>query len=258
MGRLSPDLSRYVRARWMKFLAERILRRDAALRKFLADDSEREPFDYRDLIDVSGLAERISANEVEGESALTWTRAIRRWVSEDVAPSPNTIRRVLRALGFDWLVGMGRSGYQQHALVMLHALWARGSRKRVAAQAKAIFNRSYQQDDVLDDRAFLRATETLLQQLEDAAFACGWHDKRNAVTIPTRCTLPRDFPASRELFAAWMLLDAAITNKHGSIEQRLHAVRDGVAVQIETWLATFYPTEPRRAKKLRQSQRRKQ
>lgn len=257
MGRLSPDLSRYVRARWIKFLVERVLRPNPALRTCLADDDERGAFDYRDLIVVSDLATRISANDVQCESVLTWTRAIRRWVSEDVAPSPNAIRRALGALGVDWLVGMGRSGYHLHSLALLHALWALGNRKHVAAQARAIFDRSDDVRDVLDDRTFLRASEADLQRLEDAAFACGWHDARGAISIPTRCTLPRDFPASRELFAAWMLLDAAMTSKYGSLEQRLPAVHDGVARHVESWLAMFYQTDGRRAQKPRPSQRRK-
>lgn len=257
MGRLSPDLSQYVRARWMKFLVERVLRRDPRLRLLLDEDYEGEPFDYSAQVIVSALADRVAPDDLQGESVPTWTRAIRRWVSEDAAPTPNMIRRVLVALGFDWLVGMGRAGYYQHALVMLHTLWATGNRTRLAAQAKAIFDRTDEQGDTLDDRAFLHATATEVQRLEDAAFACGWRDKQGDVAIPTRCTLPRDFPASSELYAAWMLLDAAIISKHGSVEQRLRAARDGVAMHVDAWLARFYPTESRRVRKPRQTVRRK-
>jgi hypothetical protein len=241
----------------MPFLVERVLRRDAALRPLVRDAPRRRPFNYCNLIDVPALADRVAANDVDGESVPTWTRAIRRWVSEGAAPSPNMIRRVLGSLGFDWLVGMGRSGYRQHATVMLYALWMRGNRKRVAMQAKAIFDLSDEPRDILDDHAFLYITEAESQRIEAAALTCGWRAEGGAVSIPTRCHWPDHFPTSTDLYSAWMLLEAATTDKRRSLEQGLRFVQDGVARQVEAWLATFYPPEPRRAQKLRQSQRRK-
>lgn len=256
MGRLSPDLSEYVGARWMPFFAERVLRRNENLRPFLRDaPRRRRPFNYRKLIDVPPLAKIIAANDIDGALVSAWTRTIRRWISGDTTPTPNLIRRALGSLGVDWLIGIGRSGYYQHALVMLHVLSTRGNRSPVAVQAKAIFDRSDDQGDVLDDREALRATESELQRLDDAASACGWRDG-GAVSIPTRCTLPRDFSASRELYAAWMLFDGAISGRRGPVEQRLLAARDGTAYQIEAWLASFYPVERGRALKRRGSTRR--
>lgn len=240
----------------MTFFVERVLWGSTELRPLLRDAPRERSFDYRDLIDVSALAERVAPGDIQGELVSTWTRAIRRWVSEDAAPSPNTIRRVLAALGFDWLIGLGRAGYQQHALAMLHALWARGNRKRVAVQATAIFDRSDRQDILVEQR-LLRATESDLERLENAALACGWRDNV-AVSIPVRCTFPRDFPASGHLFAAKMLLEGAILSKDGSLEQRLQAVSDGVAREVESWILGFYPTVLRRVRKPRRSTRRKQ
>jgi len=257
MGRISRDLSRYVRERWIPFLVERVLRPDRRFRRLRGQSSEtQEPFDYRGLVNVSALAERVSAHDVDGESVSTWTRAIRRWVSEDAAPSPNYVRRSLASLRRDWVIGMGRAGYQQHALAMLHALWTRGNRERVAVQAMAIFDRSDRQD-VLADPCVLRATASDLERLENAAIACGWVDD-GAVSIPARCTLPPDFPASAHLYAAWMLLDGALLSKHGSLDQRLRAVSDGVAREVESWVAGFYSTQSRRVQKRRRSTRRKQ
>jgi hypothetical protein len=254
MGTLSSDLSWYVRVRWMPFLAERVLRPDRRLRRLLGQPTDADPFDYRDLVNVSALAEQVAAHDVDGESVSNWTRAIRRWVSEDAAPSPNYVRRTLAALGFDWLIGMGRAGYRAHALALLHALWAKGNRKRVSVQAMAIFDRSDQQDILVGHR-LLRATASDLERLENAAFACSWIEN-GAVSIPARCTLPRDFPASGHLFAAKMLLDGAMLSKDGSLEQRLRAVTDGVAREVESWVAGFYPTESRRAQRPRPSKRR--
>lgn len=257
MGRLSGDLSGYVAARWMPFLVERVLRRDDALRPLVRDAPRRRPFNYRNLIDVPTLAERVAANDIGGESVPTWTRAIRRWVSEGGAPSPNMVRRVIASLGFDWLIAMGRSGYKQHATVMLYALWMRGNRKRVAMQAKAVFDLSDELPDILDDHPFLYITEAEFQRIEAAALTCGWRAEGGAVSIPTRCHWPKHFPTSTDLYSAWMLLEAATTDKRRHLEQGLRFVQDGVARQVEAWLTTFYPTESRRVQKPRPAARRK-
>lgn len=143
MPRMTRDFSRYVNARWLPFLVERVLRYRApsliSVRKY---PTKAAPFDYRGVVKVTGLARRIAINDRGGEGASSWTRTIRRWINDGHAPAPETVRRALDALGFDWVIGLGRSGYQQQAIAMLHSLWARGGRSRVAAQARAIFTGS--------------------------------------------------------------------------------------------------------------------
>ena len=223
----------------MPLLVESVLRPMPTLRRYVGErTSETDFFDYSKTVDVPALAEHISERDAAGESASTWTRAIRRWVSEGGAPEPDTVRRTLEALGFDWVIGLGRCGYAQHALAMLHALWARGSRSRVAAQARAIFTGSdYDRNEVRNKatRVFTRTSPQHLARLQAAAISC-WGIQQDGMRVPTRCVLPRDFPASNHLYAAWMLLDSAILNKHGSIEQRFRAVSDSVANEVDWWI----------------------
>lgn len=246
MGKLSTNLSRYVAARWTRLLVERVLRPTPTLQAFVAERSRKTDFfDYGKAVDVQALAKHISERDRAGESASTWTRAIRRWLSEGGAPEPDYIRRTLEVLGFDWVIGLGRCGYAQHALAMLHVLWSRGSRSRVAAQARAIFTGSdYERGEVGNRaaRAFTRISAKHLERLHDAAIAC-WGNRKSDLRVPTRCVLPRDFPASRHLYAAWMLLDTAILNRHGSIEQRLGAVNESVAREVDWWIADILPTK---------------
>ena len=236
MGRLTPEFSGYVSSRWLPFLIELVLRPNPSFQPFLKRSSEPDEafFDYRGRVNVSKLARRISANDIDSDNAAHWERTINRWIYESVAPGPNYIRRTLQSLRCDWVIGLGRSGYQQHAIAMLHALWSLGSRESVTAQARVIFSDSHTM--LRDPRAPLRVSRLRLEQFDASAISCGWRDKKRGLLIPTKCTLPRDFPASSYLYAAWMLLDAAILNKHGSLEQRLGAVQDSVAREIDSWL----------------------
>ena len=252
----------------MPFLVERILRPAPVLRQFVKDSIDgaiadpidgaiANPFDYRDVIRVRNLAEWLSAKDARGDSVSTWTRAIRRWVSEEAAPEPDYIRRTLSTLGFDWLTGLGRSGYGQHALVLLHALWKQGSRSRVAMQASAAFPGSAYRPD--SDRALwtvIRAGSNDLARLDNAARASRWEDALGEVRLPVRCAHPPDFPASRNLYTAWMLLESALLNKHGSIQQRLLAVDESVAREVHAWVEDILRNN-RPVRKTRISHRRK-
>jgi hypothetical protein len=226
----------------MTFLVDRVLRLTPGLDVFVGRLNESNPFDYRDVVDVSSLAKRIAEGDSAGESVATWTRAIRRWVSESAAPEPDSIRRTLDALRFDWVVGLGRCGYALHAIAMLHVQWTRGSRTAVAMQARSIFTgseyrRNVAGNDAIRDLALevFRPNAQHLDRLHAAAASC-WGDRNGDLRVPTRCVLPRDFPASGHLYAAWILLDSAILNRHGSIEQRLRAVDESVAREIDWWI----------------------
>ena len=266
MPRMTKDFSRYVNARWLPFLVERVLRYSApsliSVRKY---PTKAAPFDYRGVVKVSGLARRIAINDRGGEGASSWTRTIRRWINDRHAPAPETVRRALDALNFDWVIGLGRSGYQQQAIAMLHSLWARGSRSRVAAQARAIFTGSNYQRSVVGDRSIWAFSSTAgrfssddakealgklttesahARRLREAAEHC-WGAKG---AVPMRCTPPRDLPASPHLHVAWMLLESAFTSHTGSLEQRLGAVEESVVREVQIWADAITPHEARLVK----------
>jgi hypothetical protein len=212
-------------------------------------DAAAWAFDYRGVVNVPALADRIAEKDREGENRAAWAKTIGRWITEKRAPEPETIRRVLGSLGFDWLIGLGLSGYKQHAIAMLHVLYSRmGSRSRVAAQARAIFTGSdYERNEVgrRSRRAFVVTAERAqgaadpphLKRLDDAAMC--WRDGR----LPTRCVAPGDLFASESLYAAWVLLDNALVSRFGDLQRRMRAIDEIVAREVQTWADSIGPRE---------------
>lgn len=260
MPRITQDLSRYVNARWVPFLMEVVVR--SAAPDVVPPRDPRtalKPFDYRGIVRISALAERIARKDRGGESEAAWTRTIGRWINEGSAPEPETVRRVLDSLGFDWVVGLGRSGYKQHAIAMLHLLWADGARSRVSAQAMAIFAGSDYDRRGFSDRSMrvfrnasaretefsdraqrigdLKTNSAHLERLHSVAESCWGMGE----AIPTRCTPPRGLETSRPLFLAWILLDSALDGRSGSLESRLRTVDECVAWAIEAWIHEIAP-----------------
>ena len=255
MPRMTPDFSRYVNARWLPFLVEHVLRTSPTLQPLTLNDFDTaalESFNYRGVVKVTALAHQIAKRDRGGESEANWVRMIRRWINENRAPEPETIRRVLDSLGFDWLIGLGRSGYKQHAIAMLHVLNCRmGGQSRVVAQARAIFTGSDYERNNVGDRSLWAFKATAapserksdvphLRRLHRAAEEC-WGSGR---TIPTRCTPPHDLPASRLLYVAWMLLDHASSSRSGSLETRLRAIDESVVREVQAWANAIAPREP--------------
>jgi hypothetical protein len=258
---MTQEFSRYVNARWLPFLFERVVRYTRPALVSPPDSSSKgRPFDYRGRAKVSEIARLIAERDRESESATNWTRMIRRWINEGHAPAPETVRRVLEALGFDWAIGLGASGYRQHAIAMLHSLWAKGSRSRVAAQARATFPGSdYQRNEISrrslavftsmasrsgwpesDAVASDIGTDTAHLKRLNAAAEHSWGVRS---IVPMRCTPPPDLPASPQLYVAWMLLDSALTSRTGFLEQRLRAVDESVTREVEIWAQSITPPE---------------
>lgn len=237
--------------RWLPLLVEGVLRQTPRLRALTLSDFDAAAwgFDYRGVVNVPALADRIAEKDREGENRAAWAKTIGRWINDKRAPEPETIRRVLSSLGFDWLIGLGLSGYQQHAIAMLYVLHYRmGNRSRVAAQARAIFTGSdYEQNKVgwRSRRAFVVTAERAqnaadpphLKRLAEAAMC--WRDGR----LPTRCVAPKDLFASESLYAAWMLLDNALVSRFGDLERRMRAIDEIVAREVRSWADSIAPRE---------------
>ena len=206
----------------MPFVVERILRPTPNLRPLLGDFKyNAKPFDYRTIMDISGLAKRVASRDRLSESVPAWTRTIRRWVTQDKGLEPDTCRRFLDALGFDWVVGLGRCGFQQHAISMLHASYTHGGRDRVISQARATFpgsdfERGRKSDHEADSftidadqvagkiepnnpRSAFQVDVPYLNRLHKHAISC-WGEEDNGRIVPTRCCPPtRPSSVSRTL-----------------------------------------------------------
>lgn len=195
---------------------------------------------YRDLVNVDGLAHLIEADDpIRGER---WGRKIEQWLAVDHprAPEPQTIRRVLTALGFDWVVGLGLSGYHQHAIAMLHVLYDQCAGNLPAIQARAIFQSSAS----ASDPALWRSSPTRVtgrlhelspeeKRLDKAAHRC-WRDS-DVDGLPTRASIPNGLSRSQKLFIAWCVLETALNGKNGTLEERMEESLEIASPYVLSW-----------------------
>lgn len=235
----------------MPTLVERVLLADPRLRKRVLLRSASVPkhgivspripdFPYRDVIKVSALAELIALNDPDFTG--TWVKTITRWLAKERprAPQPQTIRRALTALGFDWVVGLGLSGYKQHAIAMLHALYRNGTYPLPAIQANAIFHGpAYIQDAIVwrSARSFRTRKRHVLPEesrLDEAARRC-WLGS-DVYGIPTKPPMPPDLSTSQELYAAWCILETALNGKAGTLEGRMAGAEETASSYVLSWV----------------------
>ncbi len=110
-------------------------------------DDDSAFFEFRrdawKAVDTAEFGRFLARREVQldqgYEHARHWERNARRWFARECAPQPEQIRRVLRALDTNWLVGLGRSGYVQHALCLVHVLSDNGALDLAARTTRLIF-----------------------------------------------------------------------------------------------------------------------
>jgi hypothetical protein len=249
--RLAAELSSYVAARWLRALVEHVLRPTVLLRKRVLLGPTSAPkhssvglsvpdFSYREVINVSALAELIALNDPLGGA---WVKTINRWLAEEQpphAPEPETIRRALTALGYDWVVGLGLSGYKQHAIAMLHALCRDGA-YLPALQARAIFKRGRYIQDAITWHSVTsigprRRRHSLPEEsrLDDAAKRCWIHSDGRG--IPTKATMPRDLFSSQKLYTAWCVLETALNGKASTLEGRMAEADQTVSSYVLSWV----------------------
>jgi len=237
MGSLRSDMSAYVRSRWPLTLLSVLCARPET--RGLADLGRRPPvgMDLRGTIDYAEVGRLIAQGDEEFDNARHWERNLRRWFAEERAAEPDQVRRVLAALDANWVVGLGRVGYQQHALCLLHGLWIVGARSLAGLSARAVFRRRAVSDDTeASDRARAAAWleraasgSTLRLRLDRSLNAC-WQ-----AGIPL---LPRpraDFTESEGLHVAYMALEYALHSKSARLEVRLQNVQDHVAKAVLAW-----------------------
>jgi len=250
MPRLAAELSSYVAARWLPALVEHVLRPTVRLRKRVllgptsapkrsSADFSAPNFSYRGMINARALAELIALNDPLGGA---WVKTINRWLAEERphAPEPETIRRALTALGFDWVVGLGLSGYKQHAIAMLHALCHDGA-DLPARQARAIFKRGRYIQDAIAWHSVTsirprRGRHSLPEEsrLDEAAKRC-WVDS-DGRGIPTKATMPRDLFSSQKLYTAWCVLETALNGKASTLEDRMAEADQTVSSYVLSWV----------------------
>lgn len=270
--RLAAELSSYVAARWLRALVEHVLHPTVRLRKrvllgrtLAAKHSSVglsvPDCSYREVVNVSALAELIALNDPLGGA---WVKTINRWLAEERshAPEPETIRRALTALGFDWVVGLGLSGYKQHAIAMLHALCRRGA-SLPALQARAIFKRGHYIQDAIAWHSVTsigprRRRHSLPEEsrLDEAAKRC-WADS-DGRGIPTKANMPLDLFSSQKLYTAWCVLETALNGKSSTLEERMAEADQTVSNYVLSWadditssLDSNPPSKPASVKKRR-------
>lgn len=244
MPRLNSDFSRYVKERWLDTLLAILRGNPKTSRLVFTNPTSMDGADFGgDAVNAVALGQLIFKNDTEKDAdrdnARSWERKIRRWVSQEHAPEPAQVRRMFRALKTNWLVALGRSGYKQHAICMLHSLYMTSSCVQATQCAHAIF-------DGIDVR--LEPALLMRQHLDRALQSC-WEDSLiSPYSLPTAPIAPRELPASKRLHRAYMLLDSAIYAPHGrahNLSLRLASVEDDVSQLVLSWAEEIAPNPPR-------------
>lgn len=160
------------------------------------------------------------------------------------------------------MVGLGLSGYKQHAIAMLHAL-CRYEADLPVLQAKAIFGGDACIQDAMAWRSArsFRPTRTRRflpeeSRLDAAAKRC-WFDS-DGRGIPAKATMPRDLSTSQKLYTAWCLLETALNGKGSTLEDRMAEADEAVSTSVLSWaedITASLDSDPR-SKQLSETKRR--
>ncbi len=234
MARQTDDLREWVSHRWADFFVARVREIEKAgltkERLYLAPPTPGDTLDYRGCLAVPRIAEI-----VDRTSKRTAERSIHRWLDRTRVPEPDQVRTTLSALRVNWIAGLARAGYQQHAIYLLHGLWKNGAQSLALSTARLAFFDSHLATSDDSSEAWVLSAKDL-DRLELAAQSC-W---------PTTDELPRgasltnsDFLVSKDLFAAYALLDAALNMRYDvGVKRRIYAIQDAVARHVKSWIET--------------------
>ena len=142
MASTSEAVRAYVGDRWSWHFLQALRAREETQRFLTAEALRIAPaprFSLRGLIRETELAQFLADNDLlNGSTVDTWRKRFNNWANGKV-PDPESVRDALRALGSDWLLGLGVIGYRQHAIALLHTLEHAGHRSDAAHYAIAIF-----------------------------------------------------------------------------------------------------------------------
>ncbi|MDB5094143.1 MAG: hypothetical protein JWO85_2244 [Candidatus Eremiobacteraeota bacterium] len=242
MPQISAAQRSYVAARWPLHLVGALKAR-ADTRAFVrpwAYDPERPFADWRGTLDSYALADYVASRDRGGDAARTWRRHIDRWLAGR-APTPDLVRRTLRAINADWVFGLGSVGYHRHALVLIHALWKR-SRYTLACQyVAAIFGSDNEalglvrRRHVLDDHD---ARSTGRSAKIDEAARDAWRPSGKLPSLPSR---PHDL--ADELVPLWSLVESAHRST-ASLEREMQEASGVIALLASMWLKRVKPEPP--------------
>ncbi len=203
-------------------------------KRFVSDDACERLNNFSGTLREADAARFIVDNDYRtGASARQWARNLNRWLAGDRVPTPSMVRFTLEALEYNWLVGLGESGYKQHAICLIHALWAVGRRKQATTAARMIFASTLEES--LEYKPGLTRAKTgapPLDRLENVARAIWPGDDGE---IPTRARAPRDLGASPLLFSAWLALENARASKRPSIATEI--LFSEATKMVRLWIA---------------------
>jgi hypothetical protein len=245
--KLAAELRSYVATRWLPSLVEHVLGptprlRKGVLRKLpspLKLGRVRTSAQYLEEINVSALAELIERNDIGAGG--DWVKTINAWLARR-APEPESIRRTLTALGFDWVVGLGLSGYKQHAIAMLHSLYCNDECELATLQARMIFQegpcvkRTIEWDSLASRRVkrYRPADSPENSRLEKAAKR-SWPNS-GILPIPTKPAMPRDLYLSQNLYVAWCVLEVALNTKGHTFEAGMSKADEIATSFVLSWV----------------------
>lgn len=195
--------------------------------------------DFRKSIAVPQVAALISSAK---EERRVWERSLHRWLQGTRAPEPDLIQELFTALNLNCIIGLGRAGYQQHAIFLLHGLWANGAKTLAARSARGIFSGlGDEPDDRFKDDEWLLSDEDHLRI--GRAIARCWPKQKGLIPkLPTPSS-SSDFLASPKLFEAYALLDAALNMTLSVAKRRIYTVQGGVAQRVLSWAIEIEPAK---------------
>ncbi len=236
MASIARSTAKLVAERWPRVLLN-AFDANAEARGFLRGGWKSRVREFHGLLDEAGASRFIEARDHGSElSAEKWARNLNRWLNGTRVPEPQMVRATLSALGADWLYGLGASGYQQHALCLIHGLWKNGARTTAVTEARAIFVVSLDESFVAQraQRALSRASAigTPHQDRLDKAVKTAWPSCKGE--IPPRPIAPSDLGASVDLYSAWLLLEATRTSRAPDTSFRL--VQSAVTHNVRRWI----------------------
>lgn len=243
MARPRSGEREYILDRWLPVLIDMLNttaeEKPEIRRMFLKAPHEEPPRrNYRGCLDVSVLASFIATNDPASGDAITWQRNLNRWINRERKPSPDLIRRCSQAIGYDWLIALGRSGYRQHALCLLWGLFCVGRRTELESYALALFPHN-DSDTIQSKNAKYALTEISLPHdaerfvhLKKASKAC-WKTVEDQI-LPESPTPPPSMASP--LHAAWMLIDSAFSSNSGPLEIRLRGHHNMIARLVSEWI----------------------
>ena len=255
MPTLGKSLKEYVSDRWVGYLVHALEVRDDTRRFLYQDERDRQERasgqnrsinDWKGLIDIPALAKYIVRHGRDGENERSWQRCLNRWFNESAHATPEMVRRTLLALQSDWVLGLGRVGYERHAIAMIFELWKQGHYTQnagAALYAYAIFcpsewssnDHGQRADAALLKYALCDETDDGRPSIAFKRLEAAAHSIWDAKALPTVCSQPPGLGTEDRLLRMWMMIEAAATPGGDSYRVRMNAMAPMLAQTAREW-----------------------